>query len=266
MKKQKTTKIIKKKSAKRALPSNSALQNEVAQQAKLARPGKLQNKKIAISLKGITKTYQLKHEKPTFSEQLFKGFKKEKFDALRNLDLTVYKGERLGIRGKNGTGKTTLLKIIAGITTPNQGTLVAKGKVVSLIDLEAGFHPDLTGEENIFLNASLLGMSKKETREKYSKITSFAQLNTFIDTPLYTYSYGMKLRLGFAIAIHSNPDILLLDENIIVGDAQFQSKVSIYFDSFFKRNKTAIIVSHVEEYLQKMCTRIVDISSLQNKN
>lgn len=217
---------------------------------------------ISVQVVDVTKRYQIHHEKPTFAEQIIRNKKTEIYTALNSINLTIYKGESIGIIGPNGAGKTTLLKIIAGITTPNEGKVITKGKVVSLIDIGAGFHPELTGEENIFLNGMVLGMSRAEIKEKFTSIVDFADIRQFIDTPLYTYSLGMRLRLGFSIAIHTNPDILLLDEGIVVGDADFQKKISLYLKKFFRSDKTAIIVSHWHEFLEKNCSRIVEINSL----
>jgi ABC-type polysaccharide/polyol phosphate transport system ATPase subunit len=217
---------------------------------------------ISVQVVDVTKRYQIHHEKPTFAEQIIRNKKTEIYTALNSINLTIYKGESIGIIGPNGAGKTTLLKIIAGITTPNEGKVITKGKVVSLIDIGAGFHPELTGEENIFLNGMVLGMSRAEIKEKFTSIVDFADIRQFIDTPLYTYSLGMRLRLGFSIAIHTNPDILLLDEGIVVGDADFQKKISLYLKKFFRTDKTAIIVSHWHEFLEKNCSRIVEINSL----
>src|SRR5690606_20463507 len=131
---------------------------------------------------------------------------------------------KIGIIGPNGAGKTTLLKIISGITTPTGGSVVVRGRVASLIELTAGFHPELTGEENVFLNGLIIGMTRKEIEKKYKKIATFSGLGKFMSTPLYTYSSGMALRLGFSIAVHSNPDILILDETVAVGDESFRKK------------------------------------------
>lgn len=221
-------------------------------------------KQIAIQLKGVTKRYILHHEKPTFSEHLIRRRKKEVFTALDNIDLTIYKGEKVGIIGRNGSGKTTILKIIAGITTPNEGTVKTYGKVVSLIDLEAGFHPDLSGEENIFLNGLIIGMSKKEIEEKFQDIIDFADIGQFIDAPLYTYSEGMKLRLGFSIAVSADPDILILDESISVGDQNFQKKTSAKIEEFFQAGKTILVVSHWIEFLEKHCERFVWMNKQKN--
>jgi len=211
---------------------------------------------IAIKLVGISKKYTIHHEKPTLVERLAKG-KDEEFWALKDVNLTIKKGERVGIIGPNGSGKTTLLKIIAGITTPTSGKVETHGKIVSLIDLEAGFHPDLTGEHNIFLNGMLLGMSKYEITKKLDHIIRFADIKQFIDTPLFTYSNGMKLRLGFAIAVHADPDILILDEGLSVGDADFQKKSWQKIQEFFHKKKTVLMASHILEYIQKTCRRVL---------
>ena len=181
---------------------------------------------FAIQIKNVSKTYQLRHEKPTLIESILYRSINDIHVALDNISFSLKKGERLGVIGSNGSGKTTLLKLLAGITKQQKGKLSISGKVVSLIDLEAGFHPDLTGEENIFLNGLIIGMSRKEIKEKKDLIVSFADIGKFIDAPLYTYSSGMKLRLGFSIAVHSNPDILLLDEGFAVGDEGFRQKVN----------------------------------------
>lgn len=216
--------------------------------------------KTVIELSHVTKSYVLHHEKPTFIEQIMKRGKTELFTALDDVSLRIYKGQKVGIIGVNGAGKTTLLKIISGITTPTNGTVKTKGRVISLIELDAGFHPELTGEENIFLNGLIIGMSRCEIEEKFKQIVSFADISEFIDTPLYTYSSGMKLRLGFSIAVHANPDILILDEGIIVGDLDFQQKSSNKINEFFKQKKTILIVSHWLEYLQKEVDRIIYIA------
>ncbi len=221
----------------------------------------MKRSKIAIQLKGVTKEYILHHEKPTFAENLMKQGTTEKFTALKSLDLTIFKGERIGIIGKNGSGKTTLLKIIAGITTPTLGEVKTWGKIVSLIDLEAGFHPDLTGEENIFLNGLVIGMSKEQIRKKFRTIVNFADIGNFIDAPLYSYSLGMKLRLGFAVAIHSNPEILILDEGILTGDKNFQQKVAITLKDFIYHKKTLIVASHWSSFLRANCEKIIWINN-----
>ncbi|MBP7700822.1 ABC transporter ATP-binding protein [Candidatus Woesebacteria bacterium] len=215
------------------------------------------SKSIVIDAKNISKKYLLRHEKPTFVENLLYKSKTEYHTALDDVTLSIFKGDRLGIIGKNGSGKTTLLKLFSGITRQQTGKLSIHGKVVSLIDLEAGFHPDLSGEDNIFLQGLILGMSVNELSEKKSEIIQFAEIGKFIDAPVYTYSSGMKLRLGFSIAIHSNPDILLLDENFAVGDEAFRNKIRIKFKEFRKNNITLILVSHWIEELEKSCNKFL---------
>ncbi len=214
-------------------------------------------KQPLIHLHNVTKNYILHHEKPTLVENLFNFNNKENFLALNKLNLEIFQGEKIAIIGKNGAGKTTLLKIIAGITAPTSGRVKLKGRLVSLIDLEAGFHPELTGEENLFLNGLLIGMTKAELKAKYQQIVDFADLGKFIDAPLYTYSQGMKLRLGFSVAVHSDPDVLLLDETISVGDKDFRKKSAVKIEEFFKANKTIIMVSHWLEFLEGNCQRFI---------
>lgn len=211
---------------------------------------------IAIKLSGVSKKYTIHHEKPTLAERLIKK-KDEEFWALKNINLTIKKGERVGIVGPNGSGKTTLLKIIAGITTPTGGNRETNGHIVSLIDLEAGFHPDLTGEQNIYLNGMLLGMKKQEIEKKMKMIAEFADIGKFIDVPLYTFSNGMKLRLGFAIAIHANPDIIILDEGMSVGDKSFQEKSSLAMQKLIKKGITLFMVSHRIETIEQICQRYI---------
>jgi ABC-type polysaccharide/polyol phosphate transport system ATPase subunit len=213
-------------------------------------------KDIAIKLTNVSKKYEIHHEKPTLVEKFVKG-KNETFWALQKFNLTIQKGETVGVIGPNGSGKTTLLKIIAGITTPTSGTITTQGKIVSLIDIDAGFHPDLSGYQNIYLNGMLLGMTKREIENILPSIISFADIHQFIDAPLFTYSSGMVLRLGFAIAIHSNPDILILDELLTVGDANFQKKSFQKIQSFFRNNKTIILASHSMDIIHKNCTRVI---------
>jgi ABC-2 type transport system ATP-binding protein len=215
---------------------------------------------IAIQLINVSKQYTIHHEKPTLVEKFYKG-KNEQFWALKNINLTIKKGERVGIMGPNGSGKTTLLKLIAGITTPTSGTIITSGKVVSLIDLEAGFHPDLTGYQNIFINGMLLGVNKKVIFQKIQSIIDFADIKQFIDAPLFTYSQGMKLRLGFAIAIHADPKILILDEYMGVGDEKFHKKSSSAIQNLYKSNITTIFVSHWYEYLKRNTKKIIRMNN-----
>lgn len=220
----------------------------------------MDRKQIAIQLNNVTKRYLIHHEKPTLMEKIIGG-KNEEFSSLQRINLKIKNGEKIGLIGANGSGKTTLLKIIAGITSPTDGRVTVSGRIVSLIDLEAGFHPDLTGIQNIYLNGMLLGMSKKEINSKLDDIISFADIGKFIDAQLFTYSSGMKLRLGFSIAIHSNPDILLLDENISVGDQDF-AKISFErIQLYLKHNKTLVIASHNMLIIKTFCKRVIWVNS-----
>lgn len=210
----------------------------------------------AITLSHISKRYILHHEKPTFVENVLRPAREE-FWALRDISLTIPKGQNVGIIGKNGSGKTTLLKIIAGITTPSEGHVQTHGKIVSLIELTAGFHADLTGEENIVLNGMLLGMRRSEIAAKRNAIVRFAGIGRFIDAPLYTYSAGMTLRLGFAVAVHADPDILILDEGLSVGDKDFQKKSQDKIREFFRKGKTVLVVTHMLEFVRRNCNRVI---------
>jgi len=217
---------------------------------------------VVISLSDISKKYIITHEKPTLVEdvsRILRFQKKEEYWALQNVNLKIYKGEKVGFYGPNGVGKTTLLKIIAGISSPTSGKVKTKGKIVSLISLDAGFHPDLTGQENIFLNGLIIGMSKAEIEAKFKQIIDFAGIGDFITAPLYTYSSGMRLRLGFSIAIHSQPDILLLDEIISMGDESFRKKTSSLMKKMFANGATLLLVSHQLEYLEANCNRLIEL-------
>jgi ABC-type polysaccharide/polyol phosphate transport system ATPase subunit len=213
------------------------------------------NSNIAVNLTNISKKYIIHHEKPTLIEKLINGRNKE-FFALQNINLKIKKGERVGIIGSNGTGKTTLLKIISGISTPTTGKVKTAGKIISLIDLGAGFHTDLTGLQNISLNGMLIGMSKKEIENKTNDIVEFADIGDFIDTQLFMYSSGMQLRLGFSVAIHADPDILILDENISVGDQDFKKKSFEKIQELFNKGKTVVIASHNMDLIGMYCDKV----------
>lgn len=211
-----------------------------------------------ITLSHVSKKYIIHHEKPILIEELIKDVN-ESFYALKNINLKIKKGEKVGIIGRNGSGKTTLLKIICGITKQTEGTVETKGKIVSIIDLEAGFHPDLSGLQNIYINGMLLGMTKGEISAKLGHIIDFADIRQFIDTPVYTYSEGMKLRLGFSVVVHTDPDILVLDENIGVGDKNFRVKSQRVIENMIKKDKTFILVSHELEFIRMYCNRVIVI-------
>lgn len=212
---------------------------------------------LAVSMRSVKKRYVLHHEKPTFVEKFFGKSNYEEFMAIDGIDISIPKGQKVAIIGRNGSGKTTLLKIICGVTRQTHGDVKINGRVVSLIDLEAGFHPDLNGYENIALNGLVVGMTRREIEARTPEIVKFAEIGKFIDAPLFTYSEGMKLRLGFAIAVHANPDILVLDEMIATGDANFQKKCLARIEEFFKQNKTIVTVSHVMSFIEPYYQRFI---------
>lgn len=177
--------------------------------------------------------------------------------AIKDLSFTLRKGDILGLVGQNGAGKTTLLKLISRVTRPTQGNLHTEGRISSLIELGAGFHPDLTGRENILLNGVILGMSQKKIAEKFDQIADFSELRSFLDTPVKRYSSGMYARLGFAVAAHSDPDLLLVDEVLSVGDANFQRKCYDFIRNFAAEGNTAVFVSHSLYVLEQLCTRLI---------
>ena len=168
----------------------------------------------------------------------------EKFAALKGVSFDVKKGETLSIIGENGSGKSTLLKILAGISKPTSGEVITEGRISALIELGAGFHPEISGRENIFINGIILGLSRKKIQEKYEEIVKFAELEDFIEGPVKTYSSGMHMRLGFSIAINVDPDILLIDEVLAVGDASFVPKCLDKINEFKRKGKTIVFVSH----------------------
>lgn len=217
---------------------------------------KTRDRAVAIQITDIGKKYEIHHERPTFVEKIVKK-NNETFWALKHINLTIYEGDKLGIIGPNGSGKTTLMKIISGICTPTTGTVKTSGKIVTLIDLDAGFHHDLTGIQNIFLNGMLLGMSKQQLMHDLQSIIRYADIKQFIDAPLYTYSQGMVLRLGFAVAIHANPKLFILDEGFLVGDAHFRAKVRKTLQSRYNNGEALILSTHSVDILQEQCNRII---------
>lgn len=179
------------------------------------------------------------------------------FWALQNISFTVNQGESLALVGCNGSGKTTLLRLISGIYPPSKGTIKIRGEIGSLIAVGAGFHPHMTGRENIFLNGSLLGMSVRDLQHRFDDIVEFAEVNTFIDSPVATYSSGMSLRLAFSVAIHCNVDILLADEILAVGDEQFRRKCTKRMKELKRKGLSLIMVSHVAQQIEENCERVV---------
>jgi len=183
---------------------------------------------------------------------------KEEFWALKNISFSVEPGEAIGIIGANGAGKSTLLKILTGITPPTTGEAILKGKVASLLEVGTGFHPELTGRENIFLNAAILGMTRKEMTRKFDQIVEFSGIQKFLDTPVKRYSSGMYVRLAFSVAAHLEPDILLIDEVLAVGDVEFQKKCLGKMDEVTKNSgRTVLFVSHNMSVIQSLCQKAI---------
>jgi ABC-type polysaccharide/polyol phosphate transport system ATPase subunit len=177
----------------------------------------------------------------------------ETFTALHDVSLTVPRGRTLGVIGRNGSGKSTLLKLVAGITKPSSGTVRVEGRVSALIELGAGFHPEISGRENVFINGIMLGLSKRQVTERFDEIVEFAEMQEFIDAPVKTYSSGMYMRLGFAVAIHVDPDVLLVDEVLAVGDEGFTHKCLDKFADFKRRGKTILLVTHSLGLVERFC-------------
>ena len=215
----------------------------------------------AIQVSDVTKVYQrYSHRKQfrTLKSALLGGSlladlrPDERFPALSGVTFNVRQGSTFAVIGRNGSGKSTLLKVIAGISKPDAGTVTVKGRISALIELGAGFHPEITGRENIFINGIMLGLSKKEIHNRFDDIVEFAELEDFIDAPVKTYSSGMYMRLGFAVAIHVDPEVLLIDEVLAVGDEAFVHKCLDKISEFRRRNKTIILVTHSLGLVEKM--------------
>lgn len=227
---------------------------------------------IIISVEHVSKKFVLNHEgseKYTAlrdviskkAKELVKGHQqtlpsKEEFWALNDVNFTVEAGDRVGIIGRNGAGKSTLLKVISRITEPSKGRITIKGRIASLLEVGTGFHPELTGRENIFLNGAILGMSRSEIRRKFDEIVAFAEVEKFLDTPVKRYSSGMYVRLAFAVAAHLEPEILIVDEVLAVGDAQFQKKCLGKMEDVSKnQGRTVLFVSHNMAVVRALCNK-----------
>jgi len=218
------------------------------------------NGREAIILEDVGVRYRVPSERiMTFKEYMIRRFqgkiKNRDFWALQNLDLTIYRGEVFGLIGPNGAGKSTLLKLIARVLRPTNGRVWVRGNVAPLLETGAGFHPELTGRENIYLNGAMLGYSHQEMQEKFDRIVSFAELHEFIDLPMRTYSSGMWARLGFAAATDVQPDILIVDEVLAVGDESFQRKSYARIMQFRDQGATILLVSHNMSTVESMCHR-----------
>jgi|ERR1039457_1843992 ABC-type polysaccharide/polyol phosphate transport system ATPase subunit len=188
--------------------------------------------------------------------RFFTGRREDPFFALKHVSFSVERGESLAVIGSNGAGKSTLLGLVAGISQPDEGTVAVNGQVAALLELGSGFHPDLTGRENVRLNAALLGLSRRQTAEAFERIVDFSGIREFIDEPLRTYSTGMIMRLAFSVAINRDPEILLVDEVLAVGDAAFQAKCIEKIREFRNAGKTLLCVSHTT-MIRQLCDRAV---------
>lgn len=218
----------------------------------------MSNHTYAIKAENVRKQYSLQKQR-TFKEflpALFAGKEtKSDFLALDTIDFQLEKGESLGIMGRNGSGKSTLLKIIAGVTKPSDGRITVNGRVAPLIELGAGFHPELTGRENVYLNGSILGIKHKDMDNLYPGIVAFAELEKFMDQPIKYYSSGMYMRLAFSVAVAETPDILLIDEILAVGDQNFQQKCLARMAEFKELGSTMVMVSHSPDMVKKYCNK-----------
>lgn len=229
--------------------------------------------KPIIEINNLSKKYPIVHEKRTYGtlrdtitnflrHPFTKNKTYESFWALKDINLTINRGEIIGIIGKNGAGKSTLLKILSGITKPSEGKIKLYGRVSSLLEVGTGFHPELTGRENIFLNGVILGMTRKEVAKKFNEIVAFAGIEKFLDTPVKHYSSGMYVRLAFAVAAHLEPDILIVDEVLAVGDTEFQKKCLGKMEEVSKEGgRTVIFVSHNMGLIQKLCSKTIMIDN-----
>jgi len=214
----------------------------------------------AITVSSLSKNFRLYHERnQSLKATVTQGRRSryEDFVAIRDVTFSIAKGSTFGIIGSNGSGKSTLLKCLAGILTPDSGTIEISGRVVALLELGAGFHPELSGRENIFLNGAILGMTRDEIKAKFEAIVAFSGLERFIDTPIKNYSSGMIVRLGFAIAVNVEPDILIIDEVLSVGDENFQNKCNEKIEEFRRSGRTIILVSHGLTTVTQLCDQVL---------
>lgn len=214
------------------------------------------NDDVAVHVDHVSKSFRMYHERnQTIKSAIMRGRTSvhEDFWALKDVTFDVPQGSTFGLIGSNGSGKSTLLKCLAKIYYPNRGEITHNGKLAAMLEVGSGFHHELSGRENIFLNGSILGMSKKEIERKFDEIVDFSGVEQFIDQPVKNYSSGMYVRLGFSIAINVDPDILVVDEVLAVGDAEFQAKCFNKFSDFRRSGKTVILVSHSMETVRSMC-------------
>jgi ABC-type polysaccharide/polyol phosphate transport system ATPase subunit len=214
----------------------------------------------AITVENVSKMYRLYHERnQAVKAALVRGRRAryEEFWALQDVSFEIEEGSTFGLVGENGSGKSTLLKCLANILRPDKGRIQVDGRVSALLELGAGFHPELSGRENVYLNGAILGLSKKQLNARFDEIVDFAGLEHFIDTPVKNYSSGMYIRLGFSVAINVDPDVLLIDEILAVGDAEFQQKCAEKFARLRETGKTIVLVSHALETIRNFCDHAV---------
>ena len=219
---------------------------------------------IAIKVENMTKTFKLYSDKPnTLKERLVRGWKNkpEIRTVLKDINVTINKGETVALIGVNGSGKSTLLKLMTKIIYPNKGKVTTYGKLTSLLELGAGFHPDFTGRENIYFNAAVFGLTRQEIDDRVNEIIEFSELGDYIDSPIRTYSSGMYMRLAFSVAINVDAEILLVDEILAVGDQHFQDKCFNKLKELANSDTTIVIVSHSLEAIKKLCKRGIWINN-----
>ncbi|WP_132706022.1 ABC transporter ATP-binding protein [Pseudomonas aeruginosa] len=220
---------------------------------------------VVIQAQGVTKQFTLRHNRGGIKQKILGIFdaqyreRLEKYVAVNNVSLTLRRGESLALVGHNGSGKSTLLQLLSGIITPTSGSVSTVGRVAPLIELGVGFHHELTGEENIYLNASLFGMTNKETKARFNDIADFSGLGDFIDTPVKNYSSGMYMRLGFSVAVHVNPQTLLADEVLAVGDEEFRNKCYDRIKEMQADGMALILVTHSEDQGRQFCDRYLTL-------
>ena len=220
-----------------------------------------EDKKIKrIVVKNVDKTFNIYLDKANSLKEkmlFWKRNRKEKREVLKNVSVDIYNGETVGLIGVNGSGKSTLLKLMTKIIYPNKGTIETYGKLTSLLELGAGFHPDFSGRDNIYFNASIFGLTKKQIDDRIEKIIEFSELGDYIDNPVRTYSSGMYMRLAFSVAINVDAEILLIDEILAVGDQHFQDKCIAKLKELKAEGKTIVFVSHSADIVKSFCTRAI---------
>ena len=214
--------------------------------------------RTTIRVEAVSKQFHLRHDR-SLKQLAVSAFRGKdlgnSFNALEGVDLRVHEGEAVALLGLNGSGKSTLLKLISGVMSPDSGRVLVRGRIAGLIEVGAGFHPDLTGRENVFLNGAILGMDEATITRRFDQIVAFSEIERFIDTEVKFYSSGMFLRLAFAVAVHTDPEIFLIDEILAVGDAPFQQKCLARIRELRDEGRTLVIVSHDLDMVEKLCER-----------